>query len=78
MKQVPRNLTADVEGFRNSKRYYLMDQDGKFGAAFRQILSEAGTAPVRLPPRSTSLNAQLERSWRSLRKECPDRKVFFG
>jgi transposase InsO family protein len=47
-------------------------------AAFRQILADAGTAPVRLPPRSPNLNAHMERFWRSLRQECTDRMVFFG
>jgi transposase InsO family protein len=78
MKQVARNLTAADDGFVGGKRYLLMDRDGKFSAAFRQILSEAGTAPVRLPPRSPNLNAHLERFWRSLREECTDRMVFFG
>jgi integrase-like protein len=55
-----------------------MDRDSKFSAAFRQILSDAGTEPVRLPPRSPNLNAHIERFWRSLREECTDRMIFFG
>ncbi len=78
MRQVARNLTAADDGFLGGKRFLLMDRDGKFCAAFRQILSDAGTAPVRLPPRSPNLNAHLERFWRSLRAECLDRLVFFG
>jgi putative transposase len=38
------------DGFLCGKRYLLMDRDTKFGAAFRRILSEAGTEPVRLLP----------------------------
>jgi putative transposase len=78
MKQIARNLTAADEGFLVGKRYLLMDRDSKFGAAFRGILRDAGTKPVRLPPRSPNLNAQLERFWRSLREECLDRMIFFG
>ena len=55
-----------------------MDRDGKFSASFRQILSDAGTEPVRLPPHSPNLNAHIERFWRSLREECTDRMIFFG
>jgi hypothetical protein len=55
-----------------------MDRDTKFRAAFRQILEDAGTEPVLLPPRSPNLNAHLERFWRSVRSECLDRLIFFG
>ena len=78
MKQMARNLTAADDGFLCGKRYLLMDRDSKFSAAFRQILSDAGTEPVRLPPRSPNLNAHIERFWRSLREECTDRMIFFG
>jgi putative transposase len=78
MKQMARNLTATEDGFLSGKRYILMDRDTKFSAAFRQILSDAGTKPVRLPPQSPNLNAHMERFWRSLREECTDRMIFFG
>jgi transposase InsO family protein len=78
MKQIARNLTAAPEGFLLGKRYVLMDRDSKFSGAFRGLLDDAGTKPVRLPPRSPNLNAHLERFWRSLREECLDRLIFFG
>jgi transposase InsO family protein len=78
MKQMARNLTDAEEGFLKEKRYLLMDRDSKFCAAFRQILKDAGTEPVLLPPRSPNLNAHLERFWRSLRGECLNRLIFFG
>lgn len=78
MTQIARNLTAADAGFPGGKRYLLMERDAKFSAAFRQILSDAGTEPVRLPPRSPDLNAHVERFWRSLREECTDRMIFFG
>ena len=34
-----------------------MDRDGKFCPAFRATLKDAGTKPVRLPPRSPDLDA---------------------
>jgi transposase InsO family protein len=78
MRQVARNLTAADDGFLGGKRFLLLDRDAKFSAAFLQVLNDAGTAPVRLPPRSPNLNAHLERFWRSLRAECLDRLGFFG
>jgi transposase InsO family protein len=78
MKQMARNLTAADGGFLIGKGYLLMDRDSKFSATFRHILSDVGTEPVRLPPRSPNLNAHIERFWRSLREECTDRIVFFG
>jgi restriction endonuclease HindI-like protein len=51
MKQMARNLTMADDGFLSGKRYLLMDRDSKFSAAFRQILTDAVTEPVRLPPR---------------------------
>jgi putative transposase len=78
MKQIARNLTAADDSFLCGKRYLLMDRDTKFSAAFRRMLSDAGTEPVRLPPRSPNLNAHIERFWRSLREECTDRLIFFG
>jgi putative transposase len=78
MKQVARNLTDVEAGFLSGKRYVLMDRDTKFGESYRGILEEAGTKPVRLPPRSPNCNANLERFRRSLRAECLDRMIFFG
>jgi putative transposase len=78
MTQMARNLTAADDGFLCGKRYLLMDRDSKFSAAFRRILSDAGTEPVRLPPRSPNLNAHIERFRRTLREECTDRMIFFG
>jgi putative transposase len=78
MKQVARNLTDAEDGFLEGKRYVLMDRDSKFSVAFRQILQDAGTEPVLLPPRSPNLNAHLERFHLSLKSECLDRLIFFG
>ena len=60
MKQIARNLTDPFDGFLNGKAQFLMDRDANFSATFRTILAEAGVNPVRLPPQSPNLNAQLE------------------
>ena len=78
MKQVAKSLTDAEDGFLNGKRYVLMDRDGKFCPAFRDILKNEGVDPVRLPPKSPNLNAHLERFMRSIKEEALGRIIFFG
>ncbi len=78
MKQIARNLMDPFDGFLLGKRYVLMDRDTKFCEAFREILNDEGVKPLRLPPRSPNLNANLERYFRSLKDECLSRMIFFG
>jgi hypothetical protein len=66
LKQVARNLIDPFEGFLRTKRYLLMDRDGKFTPAFREMLKAEGIQAVRLPPESPNLNAHRERFHRSL------------
>ena len=78
MGQVARNLTDEFDGFFRDKRYVIMDRDGKYTAAFRRILREAGVKAVRLPPRSPDLNPQIERFVRTIKEECLCRLILFG
>jgi transposase InsO family protein len=78
MKQIARNLTDAFDGFSNGKRYVLMDRDGKFCPASREVLKNEDIKPVQLPPRSPNLNAHVERFHRSLKGECLNRMIFFG
>ena len=78
MQQVARNLTDAEDGFLHGQRYVLMDRDGKFSPAFRNILKNEGVASVRLPPKSPNLNAHLERFMRSIKQEALCRIIFFG
>jgi len=78
MKQIARNLTDCEDGFLNGTRYLLMDRDGKFCPAFREIVKNEGTTPVRLPAKSPNLNAQIERFMRSIKSECLAKMIFFG
>ncbi len=78
MQQIARNLTDAEDGFLLGKQYVLMDRDGKFCPAFRQTLKEADSPPLRLPPRSPSLNASVERFFRSLKAEALERMIFFS
>ena len=65
-------------GFLRGKKYVLMDGDAKFSEAFRVTLKQGGAEPLRLPPRSPNLNANLERFMGSIKAECLDRMIFFG
>jgi len=47
MKQIARNLTDCEDGFLNGTYYLLMDRDGKFSPAFREIVKNEGVKPVR-------------------------------
>ncbi len=78
MRQIVRNLTDAEDGFLLGKQFVLMDRDGKFSSAFRQVLNDAGCVPLRLPPRSPDLNSYVERFFRSLKSETLDRMIFFS
>jgi transposase InsO family protein len=78
MNIMAKELTNGEDGFLNGKKYVLMDRDTKFTAEFRQIIQDAGTECVLLPPKSPNLNSQIERFFGSLRRECLDRLIFFG
>ena len=77
MKQVAKNLT-NFDGFLLGKEYLLLDRDGKFCPAFRQIPKDEGVEPLLPPPRSPVLNAHLDRFMRSIKSECISRLIFFG
>ena len=77
MKQIARNLTDPFDGFLLGKQYVLMDRDGKFCPAFRNILKQEGAEPLLLPPRSPDLNAYIERFMNSLKSEALSRMIFF-
>jgi transposase InsO family protein len=78
MKQMAKNLTDPFDGFLTDKKYVLMDRDSNFSAAFRGVLKDSGVRPLRLPPKTPNLNAQLERFHRSVKSECLGRMIFFG
>jgi putative transposase len=78
MKQQARELTNFEDGFLNDKKYLIMDRDGAFCSAFREMLKQSSVEPIVLPPRSPNLNAYIERFFRSLKFECLDRMIFFG
>jgi transposase InsO family protein len=78
MKQMARNLTDGLDGFRSGCRYLLHDRASVFGEDFRMILQAIGIESVRLPARSPNLNAFAERFVRSIKESCLDGMVLVG
>ena len=78
MLQIGRNMTDAQSGALHAKRYLIIDRDTKYSEQFRRLISDAGTAVIRLPPRSPNLNAYAERFVRSIKSECLDRMIFVG
>jgi transposase InsO family protein len=78
MMQIARNLTDPFEGFVQDKRFIIVDRDRKYCDAFRAMLQDAGTEPLRLPARSPNLNAWAERFVRSINEECLGKMILFG
>jgi transposase InsO family protein len=70
MMQMARNLTDADEGFLNGKTHLILDRDPLYTPAFRRMLKESGTKPLRLPARSPNLNAHAERFVLSVKSEC--------
>ena len=77
LKQVARNMTS-LGGAMTNARFLLHDRDTKFSEAFDTVLSDAGIAPIKLPPQSPNLNAFAERWVRSVKEECLDQLILFG
>jgi putative transposase len=67
MTQIARNITDVDDGFLRGKRYLVLDRDAKYSDGFRNVLVREGIHVVRLPPRSSNLNAFAERFVRSIK-----------
>jgi len=78
MLQVGRNATDTLDGVLIGKSHLIIDRDTKYSKQFRRLIAEAGTAVIRLPPRSPNLNAYAERFVRSIKEECLKRMIFVG
>ena len=78
IKTVARELTNSEDGCLQSKKYLIMDRVATFSKSLRACLRREGVKPVRLPPRSPNLNAQLESFFGSLKPECLHKLVLFG
>jgi transposase InsO family protein len=71
-------LTDRIGGYLLGKSHLIVDRDTKYTAHFLRLIAEAGTAAIRLPPRSPNLNVYAERFVRSIKEECLNRMIFVG
>ena len=78
MTLIARNLTDLNDGFLRGKRYSILDRDTKYSDAFRSVLVREGIQVIRLPPRSSNLNAFAEPFVHSIKEECLRRMIFLG
>ena len=58
--------------------YLILDRDPLYTVVFRDRLRDAGVTPLRLPARSSNLNAFAERFVGSIKSECLGRIVPLG
>jgi transposase InsO family protein len=78
MKQVAKNLTDPIDGFLLGHRFLIIDRDGKYCPAFKDLIKDAGTRPVLCPAKAPNCNAFAERFVRSIKYECLNKIIFFG
>ena len=78
MRQISRTLTRADEGLLRWHRVLICDRDGKWTAATRQMVEEAGIHVVQTPYRAPNANAYAERFVRSIKEECLNRIIPFG
>ncbi|MBL8270901.1 MAG: transposase [Steroidobacter sp.] len=78
MMQMVRKLTDAEEPFLRHTRSLIMDRDTKYSAVLRVALTRERIEPIRLLPRSPTLNAYAERFVRSVKTACTGRMVFFS
>src|SRR5215831_5269970 len=78
MTQIARNLTDEVDGLFNGKRYLIHDRDPLYTQEFLRMLADIGIVSVKLPPRSPNLNSYAERFVRTIKENCLDQVILFG
>jgi putative transposase len=76
--QQARNLVMDPGERAARFRFLIRDRDGKFTAAFDQVLAGNGAQVIKTPVRSPQANCLAERYVGTLRRECPGHLLIFG
>ena len=71
-------LTDCLEGFLRECKFLIHDRATVFTKEFLSLLKCAGVESIRLPVRSSNLNACAERYVRSIESECLDHLVLVG
>ena len=70
MLQAARNLIDAESGSMRGKGYLILDRDTQYTDQFRRLIRGSGTNVIRLPPRSSNLNAYAERFVRSIKYDA--------
>ena len=78
MLQMARDVCDVDDGVLSEGRKLLIDRDAKYSGDWRAFLKEPGVEIIRLPPKSSNLNAYAERFVRSIKDECLNRMIFIG
>jgi len=76
--QAARNLVMDLEDAGSSIRYLIRDRDGKFSAAFDEVLADAGIQVVLYGVRMPRMNAVMERWVATCRRELLDGMLIWN
>ncbi len=72
-----RNLLMDLGDRAAQFRFLVRDRAGQFTALFDALLTDAGIAAVKIPPRGPRANAFSERFVLTVRTEVTDRMLIF-
>ena len=78
MVQAARNVTMEAWGFVSPGPSLIHDRGTKFGAAFQDLIEDAGVARGVLPPRSPHVHAYAERWVPSVKEACLVRVMLCG
>jgi transposase InsO family protein len=76
--QQARNLLMNLDERVDRLRFLVRDRDSKFTSAFEAVLTGAGMAIIRTPPKAPQANAIAERWVGTVRRECTDRILVTG
>jgi transposase InsO family protein len=72
-----RAVTMDGEPLAGRK-YWIHDNDGKYGRQLRRVLKDRRLIAVRTSPYAPDMNAKAERWVRSIKEECLNHLVFLN
>jgi putative transposase len=73
-----RNLVMDLGENSARFRFLVRDRAGQFTTSFDTVLTDAGIATIKIPPRCPRANCFAERLVLTIRTEVTDRMLIFG
>jgi transposase InsO family protein len=76
--QTARSRVMDLQDTGCRAKYLIRDRDGKYPAAFDQVLADAGITVIRSGIRMPRMNSIIERWVRTCRRELLDRTLIWN